>query len=100
MELTKTFEEMPLIIGGHRLGMFNGRCVIRVDGRYPVVESFSIEDDMGRLVSFADLPTHRLFEASILAHFSEAIDDARSELDEQDDPPDRSYGRLHASELR
>lgn len=100
MELKRTFEEMPLIIRGHRLGMFNGRCTIRVDGRYPVVESFAIEDDQGRLVSFADMPTHRLFEASILAHFSEAIDDARRELDDIDDPPDASYGRLYESELR
>lgn len=100
MELTKTFEEMPLLINCHRVGMFNGRCVIRVDGRYPVVEFFTVEDDQGRHVSFSDMPTHRLFEASILAHFSEAIDDARRELDDQDDPPDASYGRLHASELR
>lgn len=100
MELTRTFEEMPLIIGGHRLGMFNGRCEIRVDGRYPVVESFSIEDDKGRHVKFADIETHRLFEASILAHFADEIEDARRELDERDDRPDPYYGRLHSTELR
>ena len=100
MELIRPFEEMPLIIGGHRIGRFDGRCEIRVDGRYPVVESFSIEDDKGRLVQFNDHATHRLFEASILAHFAEEIDDARRELDEQDDPPDQHYGRLLSAELR
>lgn len=100
MELTKTFEEMPLLINSHRVGMFNGKCVIRVDGRYPVVEFFTVEDDKGRHVSFSDMPTHRLFEAAILAHFEADIADARRELDDQDDLPDASYGRLHASELR
>lgn len=100
MELTRTFEEMPLIIGGHRLGMFNGRCEIRVDGRYPVVESFSIEDDKGRHVKFADIETHRLFEASILAHFENDIEFARCELDAWDDPSEQGYGRLHENELR
>lgn len=100
MELTKTFEEMPLLINCHRVGMFNGRCVIRVDGRYPVVEFFTVEDDQGRHVSFSDMPTHRLFEASILAHFADEIEDARRELDEQDDRPDPYYGRLHSAELR
>lgn len=98
--ITRKFEEMPLLIGGHRVGLFNGRCEIRVDGRYPVVESFAIEDDQGRLVPFSDHATHRLFEASILAHFAEAIDDARRGLDDQDDPPDQHYGRLLSAELR
>ena len=100
MELTKTFEEMPLLIGGHRVGMFNGKCEIRVDGRYPVVQSFTVEDDKGRHVKFADMPTHRMFEAAIIAHFEREIADARRELDEQDDPPEYSYGRLHPAEIR
>ncbi len=99
MELTRKFEEMPLLIGGHRVGMFDGKCTIRVDGRYPVVESFTIEDDKGRPVKFSDLPTHRLFEAAILAHFEADIEDARRELNDQDDPPDHSYGRLHPAQM-
>ena len=99
MELKTTFEEMPLLFGGHKCGMFYGRCTIRVDGRYPVVEAFEVQDDLGRMVKFTDLPTHRMFEAAILAHFEREIAEAREDLDRQDDPPDPSYGRLHTAEM-
>ena len=100
MELSLTFEEMPLLIGGHSVGMFDGRCIIRIDGTYPIVEWFAVQDTLGRMVSFADLPTHQMFASAIIAHFEREIADARRELDEQDDPPEYSYGRLHPAEIR
>jgi hypothetical protein len=93
------FDEMPLIIGGHRVGMFDGRATIRTDGKYPVVEDFVVLDSQGRHIRFADHSICQLFHTAILAYFAVQIDE---EIDERSraNPEHRYYGRLLETEMR